>query len=345
MAEESAPVQEATTESANTTATSNAEGSQQYLSDDAALDKLFGKEAAQPEGRQRDAQGRFSSASSEPEQPQASQDEPEPDGDEPSADASEDVANPEMDRAVAALKRDGWSQSEIDSIPESRRVEMGLKRAKVQAEGDRIGNEYATLKGKPKDNAPKVEDSRTAEPEVDLKDAIEPLVEAYGEEIREPMTKLAKALQSQHQKQFQPVVEMLREVVQRDMRVAVQETRESLAKEYPQLKDESRLTEFAANCDMLAGTGKFDDVGNVMKAAAILTFGSEQAAEMKNQLTQKHAARQRATPSVSNRSNGKAVATTEADAVSADEDAILVSLQRGNLKEAEAIAYKRGWRN
>jgi len=330
-----------TTESVSTD-TSNVEGTQQTLrpTDDEALDQIFGDDDAPDEttpesttgDRPRDEHGRFVSKATEPD--------PQSDTPEPEADASSDTVEPEKEKALKAIRRTGASEKVIKGLSDEDIVMWGNNLLRAQAEQDRIGAEYARLKGQGKDTPSQASDTgqQAAEPELSLSDAIEPFVESYGEEAREPLMKLAKALQSEYQKQIAPVAEAMRAMAQEQVKAAAFEARNVLEKEYPQLKDETRRTEVAEAMEMFyrANPKKFDDVGTLMAAACKFCFAEEQMAEMKNKLAQTHEQRRNANPSTSTRKNG-VQPTGKVD----PEDMALEAIMRGDGIDAARKAFVR----
>lgn len=297
---------ESVTEAASGSRTSNIEASQKALdaSETAALEQIL-------EGKTpvRDERGRFTSPKAkEPEPVPAVESESETDTTEPAADASADTADPEKEKALKAIRRTGADEEIIKSLSDAKIVEWGRHLLKVQAEQDRIGAEYGRLKESSKDTPPKVEDTGApaVEPEIDLKDAIEPLVEAYGEEMREPMMKLAQALNGQFQKQMKPLVEAMRASAQEQLQHAALAARQSLEKEYPQLKDSNRHGEVADMMEMLyrAKPDKYGTIDTLMAAACKVCFADEQLAAMKTKLAQQHEERRKAAPSVTSSRNG-----------------------------------------
>lgn len=100
--------------------------------DDAALDRLFGgaEPAAEPEPATRsDADGDTGG-------------EPAP------ADATPGTEPASMDReqALAVLRRDGWKPEDFEGWTNDRLIERATHRRRVQAEGDRVGNELAAAR-------------------------------------------------------------------------------------------------------------------------------------------------------------------------------------------------------
>lgn len=314
-----------TDSAAGNTPTSNAEGTQAVLSDDEALDRILGSsstEEREGDGKARDAHGRF--AKKESETTETSQD-------TETADASASL-NPELAKAVAALKRDGWEDADISLLPEARRIELGSKRAKAQSDQDA----FSARSGREAQSESKAAEPKEApRPDPDIAAAVEQFVEAYGEESREPFSKIVSALDAKYQKQVAPVVQAIQSMVYDNLKAAAFESRQTLEKQYPQLKDEQRRAEVADAMELFyrANPQKFNDVGTLMASACKYVFAEEQMAAMKNQMAQKHDQRRDAVPTSVARKNGASNGKPQDR-----DDEVLDLILSGNKEQAKAMA-------
>ena len=124
--------------------------------------------------------------------------------------------NPDRERAIAALKRDGVPQSIISQTSDEDLLAWGLKAAKRQADVDEFGNKMKELEKKvskssdtaKKEDAAEQEDDNDAEPPSDVEesasDANDPLhdvEELLGKDAAKPLRAMADELSKLKQSQ------------------------------------------------------------------------------------------------------------------------------------------------
>ena len=196
---------------------------------------------------------------------------------EPAEEASEEKPEPEeaedggLEAAMAALRRDGLQQSVIDKMTDEEVLALGTKRAKVQGDTDNAYRELQELKSGKEIASESDEDSPVqAEPAeqpsaVDLKTAIEPFVETFGEEAGESLEKALNAT-------VQPVLAQFK--YQQDLLegVLLQSSRESLSEKYPGRAADEAFARVSERMQALVKSGEYTDINGLMADAARLEF-------------------------------------------------------------------------
>ena len=195
----------------------------------------------------------------------------------------EDVA-PELEKAMAALRRDGLPQTLIEKMSNEEVLEYGEKRAKVQGDTDDAYRQLSELKnGKEtpaENNEPSetVAESAEVTPVVDLKEAVQPFAEIFGEDA-------AQALQSVTEAAIAPYVEQLQTQAAAMETLMVDSARNQLVGEYPGLGTQEGYQAVTDRMKSLLKTGDYSDVNTLMSDAARITFASESNSQAQNYQT------------------------------------------------------------
>lgn len=201
------------------------------------------------------------------------------------------VDSDEYQKALVALRRDGLPQSVIDQMTEQQVAEYGQKRMKVQSDTD---NAYRELKDLQTTNAESVESptesqpDTTPEPEApvadNLKEAMKPFAELFGEEA-------ANALGAYQEAVVQPAVQQLQNQVQFAMQavetMALEKARTELSGTYPDLASDEGYAKVQGRMQSLVKTGEYSDMASLMHDASRieLTAGTvPTSSETKNRL-------------------------------------------------------------
>jgi len=250
--------------------------------DDSVLDTLLGvieqqeeepSEPAEPE----DSIEKF--ATSEPEE----EAETETVDETPVAETGDD-----HERAMAALLRDGTPRHILDEEYErnpDRFVEWGLKRAKVQSDGDRFSQEHAELKAK-LDATQQVEEGAEGEvtaentsadqtqpaQNIDLATQRAKIADIFGEEaadaVLQPIQSLTQELKAVIGQQQQRLFQISQMMEQKE----VSSVRTQLQERFPQLSDDEAFKTVREKMEVLAKTGQYKNYHDVMLDAARISF-------------------------------------------------------------------------
>lgn len=205
-------------------------------------------------------------------------------GDETEEPASVEEVDGDLESALAALRRDGLPQSVIDKMTNEEVMALGAKRAKVQGDTDNAYRELQEMKSG-KEMAPESgKDSAPAEPAeqplpVDLKTAIEPFVDVFGEDAGESLEKALHATVQPVLAQFKAQQDMLEGML-------LQSSRQSLSEQYPRMTDDEGYARVSERMQTLVKSGDYQDINSLMADAARLEFADESAA-MRKEFTSK----------------------------------------------------------
>tara|TARA_Y100001973_G_C5197558_1_gene335337 strand:- start:124 stop:1149 length:1026 start_codon:yes stop_codon:yes gene_type:complete len=250
------------------------------MSDDAMLDKIMG--SSEPEG---------SVAEAEVESVQL---ETEVAADTEVATDAVTPSEPGEDyhRAMAALQRDGTPRDVLDYMyeqdPDSF-VSWGLKREKVQRDGDKFGDEYSKLKSRLEQleaggEQPTADSTQEQPPEQAVADPARTPVanqtfektkadmsEIFGEEAAEvlmqPIAQLSQSLAAA----IQQIQTLTGHAEARELSVA----KESLRERFPQLDAEDAYQSVVDRMKTLYKSGDYDNIRSLMTDAARIVFADE----------------------------------------------------------------------
>lgn len=270
---------------------------------------------------------------------------------EPASQADvETGAEPEVtrDKAVEILVRDGWKAADLATLPDSLLVERATHRRKVQADGDRLGNDHHETRerlarlegmmaaggiqpGQPTDDAPP---PGSVDPRIDAlaNRAQEELGEEFAKDFRDVMSESRQELRQ---------LRLIRH--QEQMRVA----RSELTGDYPQLGEDGEFAKVYDRMAILAGSTDasgnpaygLEDQKRLMADAALLTFGTDIRAATQARMMQQHTAQANGQPAEPDApADEPAVEPSPEDRM----DAAFDLLEKGvPASEARARAYAR----
>jgi hypothetical protein len=194
----------------------------------------------------------------------------------------------DYERAMAALMRDGTPRHILDEEYErnpDRFVEWGLKRAKVQSDGDRFSQEHAELKAK-LDATQQVEEGAEGEvaaentsadqtqpaQNLDLTTQRAKIADIFGEEaadaVLQPIQSLTQELKAVIGQQQQRLFQISQMMEQKE----VSSVRTQLQERFPQLADDEAFKGVREKMEVLAKTGQYNTYHDVMLDAARISF-------------------------------------------------------------------------
>lgn len=302
-------------------------------SDDEVLDKIMGVLEEETE----------SSTSSEavPDVPQEHV--PEPEVEKFSTDA-ETRSEPGEDyhRAMAALQRDGTPRELLDKYYEEdpeNFVQWGIKREKVQKDGDRFSDEYSKLKqqveevvGLQKEVGQQAQPQQPQRPvelpsPQNLQKYQQEISEVFGEEAAESIMAPVRSLSNM-------LANMYVNMAQQTGRAEKQElgrVRNELQERYPQLADDGNFNSVVEKMQTLYKTGEYQNLNDLMTDAVRIRLAD--AAPPK---TQQHAARSAGQPTT--RSSARKISDTPMSQEDR-EDAALDAIFNGGGFDGASQAY------
>lgn len=305
-------------------------------SDDEVLDKIMGALENDSEIS--------STTETVPEVPQVHVPEPEV---EKFATDAETRSEPGDDykRAMAALQRDGTPRELLDKYYEedpNEFIQWGMKREKVQKDGDRFSDEYSKLKQQveevvelqnevgqqPKANQPEQPQRPVDLPSPEnLKKYQQEISEVFGEEAAESIMAPVRSLSNM-------LANMYVNMAQQTGRAEKQElgrVRTQLQERFPQLADEGNFSSVVEKMQSLYKTGDYQNLNDLMTDAVRIRLAD--AAPPK---TQQHAARSAGQPTTrsSNRRIGETPLTHDDR-----ENAALDAIFNGDGLDGASKAY------
>jgi len=219
------------------------------------------------------------------------EEEVETEEEESSPEPAEENRGEDYERALAALQRDGTPRHLLDEEYErnpQRFIEWGLKRAKVQADGDRFSQEFAEMKskveatqqaeGETESNGADVNKaSSTAQPAspVDLETQRSQIADIFGEEaanaVLQPMEQMARSFHTVIEQQKMQILQLSQIVEQKELA----SVRSRMQERFPQMADDSAFEKVKNKAVALVQTGQYKSYDDVMLDAARITFAEE----------------------------------------------------------------------
>jgi len=206
---------------------------------------------------------------------------PEPKEDD-SSDQEEDREQPEpidgdeMEKALSALRRDGLPADVIEKMTNQEVIDLGVKRAKVQADTDNAYRELRELQESSKQNdaVKSDQDSEAAEPTeqpvlANLDEAVKPFADLFGDDG-------AEALKAIQQAAIAPLMGQIRGITNALGEYAAKDARRELADQFPQLSDDQAYGQVEERMGKLIKSGSYSSPRELMADAARLTFADDQ---------------------------------------------------------------------
>jgi DNA-binding NarL/FixJ family response regulator len=194
----------------------------------------------------------------------------------------------DYERAMAALLRDGTPRHILDEEYErnpNRFVEWGLKRAKVQSDGDRFSQEHAELKAKldaTQHEEGQVEGEVTAgntpadqtQPANDFNVETQraKIADIFGEEAADAVLQPIKSLTEELKVVLGQQQQRLFQISQMMEQKEVSSVRTQLQERFPQLADDEAFNTVREKMEVLAKTGQYNTYHDVMLDAARISF-------------------------------------------------------------------------
>ena len=233
-------------------------------------------------------------------------------------------ATPELEKALAALKRDGLPASLIEKMSNEEVLEYGEKRSKVQGDTDNAYRELSELK-KVQETAPENSEKSEvpAEPvdqpsPVNLQEAVKPFADLFGDDA-------AQALQQVTAAAVQPYVQQINMQQNVLEGLLMKEAKSELTDRYPSLNTDDGYERVSERMKVLVKSGEYNDIKELMSDASRLTFAEEggpQGTQHQSQLAKSKASGQ---PTADGRSTVGGPPMTEEER----DDAILDMIESG----------------
>jgi len=251
---------------------------------------------------------------------------PEPES-APEAEAETDMS--ELETALAALRRDGWTSEQLDKMGRKALLEMGKKRLKVQGDVDSKFADMERLKAEIdqlKKAAPK--DAATpATPNDNTAKKLEKIRELFGEEaasaLAEILPKEAPQLDYEHK---------LQALQSQIARFQVDQTRRDLAERFPEVLEPEKWQKVMEKAEKISPGYKDGEMFDLFADAAKLA-GLKRQAQAKSNGHLSTNAKTNGSPSV----NGRRTEQIALDPEVAEYEAWKHRLKGGSLDEAVRI--------
>ena len=167
---------------------------------------------------------------------------------------TEDGAEPEpleLEKSLAAMRRAGFTQKQLDRLAKRDVLETGLKLSKQQADFDTLKRDFAGLKNQ--NEKPKTE-AKTPAPSV--ADLSKKITELFGEDATPALVELVKAY-------VDPIVERLQVAESRDATRVIEKARNEVREEFPQVGEDETWSDVLDTARGLAATSKYKDSNEV----------------------------------------------------------------------------------
>lgn len=281
------------------------------------------EETETPEEGGTEAEAEAEAAPAEAEQ--SGDDTTDPDQEQPTPANGED-----LERSLAALRRDGLPQDVISKMTNEDIISLGLKRMKVQGDVDDAYRQLQELKAA-KETAPESDTAEEQTPAVapvaNLNEAVQPFADIFGEDA-------AEALKGVQNAALQPLIDMVKTTQNMVEGVLMDSSRTALADQYPQLSTDASFQKVRTRMESLIKTGDYSDVDALMADAARIEFSDEAAVASRelNTRRQRQKAEGQLTPT------DKAATPAKAMSVEEREVALLEALEDGmKLSEAQRL--------
>jgi len=227
-------------------------------------------------------------------------------------DTATDGTDPDLEKALSALRRDGTPQHIIDMILNSENglqelKNLGLKRLKNQSDVDR------KLSESKRSETDSVESQKATASEGDtapqdqnqtdnLAKAVEWFEQEFGTEAAAAFQQFGKGIFADAERMIQQRYEQ----VEGDSkltrayaeRIMLQDARKAVSEDFPQLKDDEAFQTVVAKVRSLVRTGDYEDAEHAMRDAALLTFGRDTLQRAKSALDQSRRLKNAGNPTV-----------------------------------------------
>ena len=186
--------------------------------------------------------------------------------------ATEEV--PELEKALAALQRDGLPTALIEKMSNEEVLEYGEKRSKVQGDTDEAYRKLSELK-KVQETAPENSEKSEvpAEPvdqpsSVNLQEAVKPFADLFGDDAAEALQQVTAAA-------LQPYVQQINMQQNVLEGFLVKEAKTELVDQYPSLDTDDGYESVTERMKVLVKSGEYSDVKSLMSDASRLVFADE----------------------------------------------------------------------
>ncbi len=273
------------------------------------------------------------------EEPEAEDDAPEPKAtkaktpepeSEPEAEAEEDMS--ELETALAALRRDGWTSEQLDKMGRKAILEMGKKRLKVQSDVDSKFADIEKLKAeidRLQKAAPK--EARPAPLEDNTAKKLDKIRELFGEEAASALAEILpkEAPQLDYEQKIQALQSQI-------VRFQVDQTRRDLAERFPEVLEPEKWQKVVEKAEKISPGYKDGEMFDLFADAAKLV-GLKRQAQAKLDVNKTSNAKVNGSPSV----NGRRTESLALDPEVAEYEAWKHLVKGGSSDEAVRI-YRSG---
>lgn len=182
--------------------------------------------------------------------------------------------SPDLEKALAALRRDGLPKGVIEKMTNEEILEYGDKRSKVQGDTDDAYRKLSELK-KEQETAPENSEKSEvpAEPvdqpsPVNLQAAVKPFADIFGDDAAEALQQVTAAA-------VQPYVEQINMQQNVLEGLLMKEAKSELVDQYPSLSEVDGYERVTERMKTLVKSGEYSDIKDLMSDASRLVFADE----------------------------------------------------------------------
>jgi hypothetical protein len=239
----------------------------------------------------------------------------------------------EYGQALAALKRYGLDESDIEGWSEQKVIDKGLKLAKIQTDYDGLNRDVRALKARKDEEKPETQRGESTEPssQPDLKAVLSTFAEQFGDEAAKALESVLTVTTTPLAQRLEQAEKFVLETKANEERAVVGASRRRLEDRFPELADEATFDRVTKKMRVLAADEDYHSNGSLDKAvdrlmedaSRLVGLADRGAAERRERLKEVDRARSAGQPTVP---KGR----TPTRALSADErtDAYLDELEK-----------------
>tara|TARA_R100001530_G_scaffold43002_2_gene32735 strand:+ start:1091 stop:2074 length:984 start_codon:yes stop_codon:yes gene_type:complete len=231
---------------------------------------------------------------------------------------------PELEKALAALKRDGLPTALIEKMSNEEVLEYGEKRSKVQGDTDEAYRKLSELK-KVQETAPENSEKSEvpAEPvdqpsPVNLQEAVKPFADLFGDDAAEALQQVTAAA-------IQPYVQQINMQQNVLEGFLMKEAKAELTDQYPSLDTDDGYERVSERMKVLVKSGEYTEIRDLMSDASRLVFADGDGPHGTNYQSKLAKSKASGQPTASGRSTVGGPPMTEEER----DDAILEMIESG----------------
>jgi len=232
--------------------------------------------------------------------------------------------SPDLEKALAALRRDGLPKGVVEKMTNEEILEYGDKRSKVQGDTDDAYRKLSELK-KEQETAPENREKSEvpAEPvdqpsPVNLQQAVKPFADIFGDDAADALQQVTAAAIEPYVKQ----INMQQNVLEGFL---MKEAKGELMDQYPSLAEDDGYERVTERMKTLVKSGEYSEVKELMSDASRLVFANGTVSHGNQNQNQLARSKSLGQPTANSRATVGGPAMTEEER----DDAILEMIESG----------------